>query len=164
MYPRLRILEVAKPTPKDRIELDNNASQAVPTRALSLLAYPLAQRQKTFLSDPASPSFEAIAEKLEALPSLPTVPNVGLVRIEPKPVLFHPGFHFIERGLCLFNRSAKHHKVIGVAHYAVALPSHMPVQGMKIDVGQKRANDSTHAIANFEFERVVSFNRGLGIP
>jgi hypothetical protein len=30
---------------------------------------------------------------------------------------------------------------------------------MQKQVGQKRADDSTHAIANFEFERVVSYQR-----
>jgi hypothetical protein len=30
---------------------------------------------------------------------------------------------------------------------------------VQVDVRQKRADDSTHAIANFEFERVVSYQR-----
>jgi hypothetical protein len=137
------MLEVVKPAAKRGIEIGNNTSQAVPTRAPSLLPYPLAQCQQTFPPDPTPPNFEAIAEKLKTLPSLPTVSHVGLAGIELKPVLFDPGSHFAQRGLGLFRRAAQHHEVIGLAHHAVALLSHMAVQGMKIDVGHKRANHRT---------------------
>jgi hypothetical protein len=63
------------------------------------------------------------------------------------------------------------HEVIGKPHH-----NHIPTRFasppllnpqiehiVQIDVGQKRTDDSTHAIANFEFERVVSYHRGLGI-
>src|SRR5437870_8680358 len=134
------MLEVVKPTAKRRIQIGNDTGQAVPTRAPSLLPYPLAQRQQTFPPDPTPAQLEAITEKLKTLPRLPTISHVGLVGIKPKPVLFDPHSHFVERGLGLFRRAAKHHEVIGVAHHAATLPSHMSVQGMKIDIGQKRAD------------------------
>src|SRR5919106_5348675 len=136
MYPRLRMLEVVKPAAKRGIEIGNDTSQAVPTRAPSLLSYPLAQYQQTLPSDPTPPNFEAIAEKLKTLPSLLTVSHVGLADIELKSVLFDPGSHFAQRGPGLFRRAAQHHEVVGVAHHAVALLSHMTAQGMKIDIGQ----------------------------
>src|SRR6266545_1335071 len=134
------MLEVVKPTAKRRIQIGNDTGQAVPTRATSLVPYPLAQRQQTFPPDPTPADFKAVAEKLKTLPRLPTISHVGLVGIKPKPVLFDPHSHFVERGLGLFRRAAKHHEVIGVAHHAVAVLPHMSVQGMKIDIGQKRAD------------------------
>ena len=140
MYPGLRMLEVVKPATKYGVEIGDDAGQAVPTRAPCLLAYPLAQRQQAFLSDPTPPDFEAVAEKLKTLPSLPAISHVGLVSIEPKPVSFRPGSHFTERGLSLFCTAAQHHKIIGVANHPITLLFHLSVQGMKIDVGQKRAD------------------------
>src|SRR6266545_2345483 len=134
------MLEVVKPTAKRRIQIGNDTGQAVPTRATSLVPYPLAQRQQTFPPYPTPADFKAVAEKLKILPRLPTISHVGLVGIKPKPVLFDPHSHFVERGLGLFRRAAKHHEVIGVAHHAVAVLPHMSVQGMKIDIGQKRAD------------------------
>jgi hypothetical protein len=61
--------------------------------------------------------------------------------------------------LGLLSTAAQHHKVIGVAHHAITPLLDLTVQGMQIDVRQQRTDDSTHAIANFEFERVVSYQR-----
>src|SRR3990170_3592756 len=144
----MSMLEVVKPTAKRGVKILDDLGQAVPSRAFGLHPNSLPQRFKTLGPYPAPPRLEMIAEKFKTLPLLPTVSHVGLVGIKPKPVLFDPGSHFAQRGLRLFSRAAQHHKVIGVAHHAVALLSHMPVQGMKIDIGQKRAADSTHAIHN----------------
>src|SRR5215510_793493 len=136
----MSMLEVVKPAAKHGVKILDDLCQAVPTRALGLDPDTLTQRLKTLGPDPAPPRLEAIAEKLKTLPFLPTVSHVSLVGIKPKPVLFYPGSHFSKRGLCLFSRAAKHHEVVSVAHHAVALLSHTPVQGMKVDIGQKRAD------------------------
>src|SRR3990170_4292149 len=136
----MSMLEVVKPAAKHGVSILDDLCQAVPTRAFGLHPDALTQRFKTLGPYPAPPRLEAITEKLKTLPGLPTVSHVGLVSIKPKPVLFDPGSHFVERSLRLFSRAAKHHEVIGVAHHAVTLPFHMPVQGMKIDIGQKRAD------------------------
>src|SRR5689334_1362922 len=140
MYPGLRMLEVIKPATKHGIEIGYDASQAVPVRAPCFLAYPFAQRQQTFASDPTPPDFEAVAKKLKTLPSLPAISHSGFVDIEPKPVLFCPGSHFAKRALGLCRTTAQHHKIIGVAYHPIPMLFHLSVQRMKIDVGQKRAD------------------------
>src|SRR5215475_12031943 len=131
------MLEVVKPATQRRIQIGYDTGQTVPTCAPPLLPYPLAQRQQTFPSNPAPSDFEAITQKLKSLPRLPAVSHLGLVGIKLEPVWFHPGSHFIKRGLRFFGRLAQHHKVIGVAHHAVTLLSHMAVQRVKINIGQR---------------------------
>src|SRR5262249_23152962 len=140
VYQGLRMLEVVEPATQRRIQIGYDAGQTVPTRAPRLLPYPLAQRQQTFPSNPAPSDFEAITQKLKSLPRLPAVSHLGLVGIKLEPVLFHPGSHFIKRGLRFFGRLAQNHKVISVAHHAVTPLSHMAVQRVKINIGQKGAD------------------------
>src|SRR3972149_7332700 len=139
----MSMLELLNPAAKRGIQILDDLGQAVPSRAFGLHPTPLPQRFKTLGSYPAPPRLEAIAEKLKTLPLLPTVSHVGLVGMKLKPFLFDPGSHFAQRGLRLFSRAAQHHEVIGVAHHAVALLSHMPIQGMKINISQKRADHRT---------------------
>src|SRR5512141_1692586 len=104
------MLEVVKPAAQRGIQIGYDTAQAVPTRAPSLVPYPLPQRQQTFPPHPAPPNFETIAQKLKTLPRLPTISHVGLVPIKLEPVLLYPGSHFVERGSRFFSRSAQHHE------------------------------------------------------
>ena len=61
---------------------------------------------------------------------------------------------------------AQNHKVIRIAdksgpHLFLDF-LHLPyfIQDVKIDVSQKRGNDSSHTIDNFEFEQTVRYTRG----
>src|SRR5262244_2399361 len=137
---RMSMLEIIKPTAKRRIQLGNNRGQTISARALGPHPNAISKRCAALFPYPASPHFEAIAQKLKALPVLPTVTHMGLFDVKTEPVLFHPASHFFKRGLRLFGPVAKHHKVIGVANHAVAFWLHVTVQRMKIDVGQQRTN------------------------
>src|SRR5512141_2842159 len=79
------MLEVVKPAAQRGIQIGYDTGQAVPTRAPSLVPYPLPQRQQTFPPHPAPPNFEAIAQKLKALPGLQTISHVGLVKVSLSP-------------------------------------------------------------------------------
>src|SRR5512144_70252 len=105
------MLEVVKPATQRGIQIGYDTGQAVPTRAPSLVPYPLPQRQHTFPPHPAPPNFEAIAQKLKALPGLQTISHAGLVKVKLEPVLVYPTSHFVERRSRFFSRSAQHHKV-----------------------------------------------------
>src|SRR5262244_3833886 len=137
---RMSMLEIIKPTAKRRIQLGNNRGQTISARALGPHPNAISKRCAALFPYPASPHFEAIAQKLKAFSFLPTVTHMGLFDVKTEPVLFHPASHFFKRGLRLFGPVAKHHKVIGVANHAVAFLLHVTVQRMKIDVGQQRTN------------------------
>src|ERR1700730_422655 len=81
-----------------------------------------------------------ITQKVKALSLPPTISHLGLVDTQTQAIGLYPGSHLPERRLGFLKTAAKHHKVIGVANHAVALLLHVTVQGMKINVGQKRAN------------------------
>src|SRR3970040_426773 len=110
VYQRMRLLEVVNPPAQHGIKILDDLCQAVPTRALGSPSDALAQRFEALGPHPAPPRLEAIAEKIKTLPGLPTVPYMGLVRIDPKPVLFHPALHFYKRGLGLLRCAAEHHE------------------------------------------------------
>ena len=54
---------------------------------------------------------------------------------------------------------AEHHEVIGIAREAIAGLMKLPVQVIENDVGQQRRDDPSYTVDNFEFLRVVPFQR-----
>jgi hypothetical protein len=53
----------------------------------------------------------------------------------------------------------EHHEVVGIAHEAKADFVQMPVEPVEDDVGQQRGDDASYTKDNFEFRRVISFQR-----
>src|SRR5919106_4441927 len=84
-----------------------------------------------------------ITQKVKALPRLPTVSHVGLLGTKTQAIGLYPGSHLQKRRLRFLTTLAKHHKIVGIANHPVALLLHVAVQGMKINVGQKRADHRT---------------------
>jgi hypothetical protein len=156
---RMSVFKVVKPTPKLRIQIGDYFRQTVSARALGPHPNAISKCREALFPHPAPPRLKPVAQKLKALSWLPTVTHVRLIDIKTEPVPFYPSSDFFQRGVRRFGTLAKHHKIIGIANHAVAPLLHLTVQRMKIKVGQKGANDSTHAIANFEFERVVTYQR-----
>src|SRR5262245_36023116 len=140
---RMSMLEIVKPATQCRIQFGNNFRQPIPARALGPHPDAIVHGLKTLPSHPASPHFEVIAQKVKTLPPLPTVSHVGLLGIETQAIDLYPGFHLGQRRLGCFSTTAQHHKVIRVSHHPIALLLHLTVQGMKVDVGQKRTNHRT---------------------
>src|SRR5215471_18163125 len=75
---RMSMLEIIKPTAKRRIQIGDDFRQTVPPRALGPHPNAISKRCAALFPYPASPRFEAIAQKLKALPVLPTVTHMGL--------------------------------------------------------------------------------------
>jgi hypothetical protein len=53
----------------------------------------------------------------------------------------------------------KHDEVVGVAHEAQAELFEVPVEPVEDDVCQQGGNNASYTKGNFEFQRVISFQR-----
>ena len=157
----MSVLEVFKPASKHGIEVCDYALQAVPAGAARLCPNTLTQRLQAFTPHPAPSGLEAITQEREAFALFAAIPNVGLGRIERKPVVLNPGVHFLKCRLRFCDATAKHDEIVGIAHHPITFVLHMTVQGMQVDVRQQRADHSPYAKGNFQFERVVKGWRSI---
>ena len=112
-FETVRMLEIAKPAFQDRIESVNYRLQARPVGAAGLVPQRVLQGFQAFLAPPASARFEAITQKVEALPRFPTVPCTGFVRRQGEAVSFYPGENFRQGLARFFPRSARNNEAVG---------------------------------------------------
>jgi hypothetical protein len=115
---------------------------------------------------------EAVGLSLAALASVflrlpPELNQACLLRVKFQPKAGQPFPKLAHKPFPIFPAIESYNEIIGKPHH-----DHIPAcfappplsnpkieRIVQIDIGQKRTNDSTHAIANFEFERVVSYQR-----
>src|SRR5215469_17585306 len=85
------MLEVAKPTPKHRVEVGDDPHQAVAPTAAGLRPHLVLERRQALLADQAAAGLEPIAQELEAMSRLSAVADPRFVRMERQAVGHHPG-------------------------------------------------------------------------
>jgi hypothetical protein len=137
---RMTMLEIVKPATKRRIQVGDDFRQTVSARALGPHPNAILQALVALFAYPAPPQLEMITQKVKALPRLPTISHMRFVVTKTQAIGLYPGFDFLKRRFGFLKTTAKQHKVIGVANHAVALLLDVTVQGMKINVSQKRAD------------------------
>jgi hypothetical protein len=106
-----------------------------------------------------------VPQEVELLSWLLQINHPRFVPVDLKP---HPVFQlrFDPPAKLVSLIARQHHKIIGIADKLGTCPTRWTrwpmkhlVEPVKIQVREQRRTDSTHAIANLEFERVVSYQR-----
>src|SRR5689334_17196998 len=76
------MFEVTKPSPKHRVEVVDDPSEAVASTAARLHPHLVPQRLQALLADQPPACLEPVAEEVEPLPRLSAVANPRLVRMQ----------------------------------------------------------------------------------
>ena len=140
----IAVLEVAKPAVQGSIQIDDGGLQALPARAPGLGSNRVSKFPFTLPTRPFSALLEMVTEKIEA-PRLGGVHNSRLDRMQHQSGLCRPALHLFQRLLSFPLRATQHHEVIRVPHHLDAARRHLMVEGIQINVGQQRTDDSLNA-------------------
>lgn len=105
------MLEITKPAPQHRVQTFDNMLDAIPTCALGFGSDAIPQRFQALFADPTFAGFEAVTQKLEALPRNRTVSDMRLVRMKAQTVLGHPSTYLGKCRLGRFPARTHHDKV-----------------------------------------------------
>jgi hypothetical protein len=134
------MLKVAKPPPQQRVEVRDDAREAVPAGTPRLGPDTVLKAGQAGLSYVPPPGFEAVAEKVKPYSRLPAIADVGLLRMQAQAVLGHPPPDHLQRRVRLGLGAAQHDEVVGIARHPIVLPGQPCIQRGQVDVGQQRAN------------------------
>src|SRR5690606_22151584 len=80
------------------------------------------ERAQTLAPNSAPARFKPVTEKVKTFSGHAAVANTGLVGMQLQSVGVHPCLYVLQCRLSLLLGIAQDHKVIGVAHHAVAIP------------------------------------------
>lgn len=135
----------------------------MPVGALGQATDLVLELPQTLRAGPAIAPLEVVAQEVEAS-SLGGIDDPRLVRVEPQSCRGGPLRHLGQCLLGLAMTATQDHKVVRVPHHLVAELRHSMVQRVQVDIGQQRADDAPHAVANLEFEAVFAYRRGERPP
>ena len=102
------VLEVAEPSPQRRVEVRDDAREAVAARPFRLVPEAVLELVQALLAHVALTGFEPVAEEVETLSRLPAVADMRLLGVQREAVVVHPGAHGFEGGCA---SSAVRHRI-----------------------------------------------------
>src|SRR5271157_4246712 len=130
--------EVVMPATEDGVCRSDNLAQAPPIGAPRQPSHFLPQLLQALLARPLLPPAKVPAQEIETLAL--RVDDARLGRMQGQSRLLAPLTQLRQRLLGFFPAPAQHHQVIRVAYHLVALPGHLLVQGVQIQVRQQRTD------------------------
>src|SRR5258706_482042 len=136
----LRLSPPSEPALQRRIEILDDAREAVAARALRLLPHPVLEPVETLLAHPPLAGFEPISEELEALAGLAAIAHMRLVRVEGQSIGLDPVLHLRKCALRFIPAAAQDDEVVRVPHHAITFAGKPLVQWMQINVRQQRTD------------------------
>jgi hypothetical protein len=89
------VFKVAVPTFQHRVEIRNDARQALPAGSSRFRPDFVLDGVETFRPHPTLTVFKAIAQEVKAVSRLPTVTHLGFIGVQGEAVFLSPGLHLV---------------------------------------------------------------------